>query len=103
MFRDDEKSMQEAKASRVEVAAEIEELENELVSLKQEYEDNDFDPVSEGEELLQDVREAKALISGDTRTNCLDQDLERAFHQIDATTREVKLERVRSKRTAIPN
>lgn len=100
MFKGDDQAMTEAKAHRVEVAAEMETLENELVGLKHEYEASDFDKVREGQELLEDVRQAKSLIAGDVRAKCLADDIESAFTGIDQDVRDAKLAAVKARRAS---
>lgn len=79
LFHGDDKSAEDAKATRVELAAEIESLENEVVGLRQELEDVAFDDVKASREMLDDFKTARTLLSGHPETRCLDNDLENAL------------------------
>lgn len=79
LFHGDDKSAEDAKATRVELAAEIESLEIEVVGLRQELEDVAFDDVEASREMLDDFKTARTLLSGHPETRCLDNDLENAL------------------------
>lgn len=99
-FEKDENTMENARATRVNEAAAIARLEDELVGLKHELEDSDFDLVSEADEAREAVKTVKGLMGMDVHSGKLTPEIERAYWTIDSLRSDAVRERVRANRAS---